>query len=345
MRIPQNPPKINPVRMDKRPLWSVMIPVYNCAKYLPELLNSVLPQALSSEQMQIEVVDDCSTDADVKEIVTRIGRGRISYFRQSQNVGSLRNFETCLNRSTGEYIHLLHGDDRLLPGFYKHMTSTFEKLPGIGAAFCAHNHIDSSGNVRYYTKVSNTEPYIVENWLELEAERQRTQYVAMVVKRSVYEHLGGFFGVTYGEDWEMWTRIGKHYPVAFVPRLLAQYREHDESISGTSYASGKNLRDIGKVINTINAYLPPEKRKRLKASARKNYAYYAVNRKSYLWKKNHMHPPGLDFFTEVVKMHIDAKLAAKMAKLFLRVQVYNAAKLAANFPTKQSQIWKLTLLK
>jgi len=29
----------------------------------------------------------------------------------------------------------------------------------------------------------------------------------MVVKREVYEKLGGFYGVEYGEDWEMWVRI------------------------------------------------------------------------------------------------------------------------------------------
>ena len=61
----RRPPPI-PSRVDAvagpRPLWSVMIPTYDCAKYLPQTLHSVLEQDPGSGQMQIEVVDDASTD-------------------------------------------------------------------------------------------------------------------------------------------------------------------------------------------------------------------------------------------------------------------------------------------
>ena len=119
-RIPQHPPEIKPVADHiKRPLWSVMIPTYNCSQYLIENILSVLEQDPGEEFMQIEVVDDDSTDADVESLVRKHGKGRVGYFRQTRNVGSLRNFETCLNRATGQFIHLLHGDDKVLPGFYK----------------------------------------------------------------------------------------------------------------------------------------------------------------------------------------------------------------------------------
>jgi glycosyltransferase involved in cell wall biosynthesis len=62
--------------------------------------------------MQIEVVDDGSTDADKEALVKQTGKGRVEYYRQPENVGSLRNFETRLNRATGHYIHILHGDDK-----------------------------------------------------------------------------------------------------------------------------------------------------------------------------------------------------------------------------------------
>lgn len=102
-RIPLVPPTIAPVQAGIfRPLLSVMIPTYNCTQYLREALVSVLAQDPGADRMQIEVVDDCSTDADVQAVVQEIGKGRVGYYRQERNVGSLRNFETCLNRSTGK---------------------------------------------------------------------------------------------------------------------------------------------------------------------------------------------------------------------------------------------------
>src|SRR5215204_402078 len=94
-----------------RPLWSVMIPSYNCARSLPETLESVLLQDPGPRAMQIEVVDDCSTEGDPEALVMELGRGRVSYFRQPENIGHSRNFNTCLQRSRGHLVHLLHGDD------------------------------------------------------------------------------------------------------------------------------------------------------------------------------------------------------------------------------------------
>src|SRR5260221_1768630 len=131
-RIPQSPPLIKSITDNRnRPLWSVMIPSYNCSNYLKETLQSVLLQAGEPAEMQIMVVDDCSTDANVEDIVEDIGKGRIGFFKQTQNVGSLRNFETCINLSKSKLIHLLHGDDLVKTGFYAEIESLFAKYPSI----------------------------------------------------------------------------------------------------------------------------------------------------------------------------------------------------------------------
>lgn len=118
-----------------RPLWSVMIPTYNCAEYLRETLKTVLAQDLGVEMMQIEVIDDHSTNDDPEAVVEELGKGRVQFYRQPQNVGYIKNFETCLQRSRGQLIHLLHGDDCVLPGFYHKMQALFEQYPKIGSAF------------------------------------------------------------------------------------------------------------------------------------------------------------------------------------------------------------------
>ena len=99
----------------------------------------------------------------------------------------------------------------------------------------------------------------------------------MVVKRSVYEKLGGFYAVHYGEDWEMWTRIAAHYPVAYSPECLAIYRYWSvNSITQHSIASGKNIQEIKKVIDIIQSHIPLKKRRLLKRLALKNYALYCL---------------------------------------------------------------------
>src|SRR4028119_1785319 len=131
--------RISPVpEGESRPLWSVMIPTYNCAKYLRETLASVLAQDPGSEVMQIAVVDDDSTQDDPAAVVEELGRGRVEFYRQPHNVGLVKNFQTTLELSRGKLIHQLHGDDLVQIGFYQKLQRAFIENPEIGAAFCRH---------------------------------------------------------------------------------------------------------------------------------------------------------------------------------------------------------------
>ena len=187
-RLPQTPPHITPLpELADRPQWSVMIPVYNCAAFLADALSGVLAQDPGPAHMQIEVVDDASTDADVEALVLVLGQGRVGYYRQPRNVGSLRNFETCLNRSTGYLVHLLHGDDRVKPGFYQKMAELLYTYPQAGAAACHYTTIDEAGRLFGVPVRLAQADGLLDNWLVRLAERQRLQYVATVVRRSVYE--------------------------------------------------------------------------------------------------------------------------------------------------------------
>jgi glycosyltransferase involved in cell wall biosynthesis len=319
-RIPATPPVIPPVSDDlARPLWSVMIPVYNCSTYIPEVLESVLQQALPADQMQIEVIDDFSTDANVEEIVKKIGKGRVSYYRQPQNVGSLRNFETCIKRSRGHYIHLLHGDDRVKYGFYEKIAELFEKFPEAGAAFSAYNNIKEDGAAFGPCAVEADKAGILDNWLRRLAEKPRLQYVCMVVKRQVYEKLGTFYIAHYGEDWEMWVRIAKHFPVAHTPQTLAEYRLHSNSITGQSFLSGQNLRDMNKIIDKISAHLPEKEQQVYNRKAKKYYAHYALRMALSLWFKTR-NKKAVDIqMTEALNMHRDFStiIKAKRYKILM----------------------------
>src|SRR5690606_9996471 len=130
---------------------------------------------------------------DVEKIVREIGKGRISYYRQAQNVGSLRNFETCINRARGHLVHLLHGDDRVKIGYYKSIQRLFEAHPEAGAAFCRYHHIDEKNDI-LNPRITNhvVKNGLFENFLLHIGERQHVQYATITVKREVYEQLGSF---------------------------------------------------------------------------------------------------------------------------------------------------------
>ena len=307
-----------------------MIPAYNCAGFLVEAINSVLAQDPGEKIMQIQVVDDCSTDTDVRQLVQDVGKGRVEYFRQSQNVGSVRNFETCLNRSTGRIIHLLHADDKVKPGFYKKLGALLERYPEAGAAFCNYEFIDGKGKWLYNNDKEYETDMLLTDQLLTMAERCPVQYVSIVVKREVYEKEGGFFGTIYGEDWEMWARIAKDYAFAYTPEVLAEYRIHDSNISTNSFRTGDNIRDISHVIDRIGTYLPAKVRDHITRKARRHYARYLLSNSEFIW---HVSRDKDTVFVQVagaLKLHTDAFMMAKAAKIYAKVWLHPFRKMIGN---------------
>lgn len=262
-----------------RPLWSVMVPTYNCTNYLRKTLESVLIQDPGPDIMQIEVVDDCSDLDDPETMVQDIGQGRVKFYRQPQNLGYLKNFETCLQRSQGKLIHLLHGDDCVLPGFYSKMQTAFEERSEIGAAFCRHIYIDEEGHWQAVSPLEANQSGVLSNWLERIASQNRIQPPSLVVKREVYEQLGGFDQriCCASEDWEMAARIAAHYPVWYEVQPLAAYRIQTQSLTSRCIQTGKNVRDYRRVINMIREYLPTENADKISKASSEYNALCVIN--------------------------------------------------------------------
>jgi GT2 family glycosyltransferase len=261
-----------------RPLWSVMIPAYNCAHYLRETLAGVLAQDPGTDRMQIEVVDDRSTD-EPGAVVGELGAGRVEYFRQAQNVGKVRNLNTCVERSRGRLVHILHGDDAVREGYYDAIERLFDTHPEIGAAFCRYISMDGEGKWETIGELEPDGRGLLDGWLERIALGQRLQTPCMVVRRSVYEQLGGFDArLTHCEDWEMWTRIAASFPVAYEPEPLAVYRVHSRSSSDRSLSTGENVVDLRRAIEIIRARLPPEHADEITGRALEITAVTAIRR-------------------------------------------------------------------
>jgi hypothetical protein len=214
---------------------------------------------------------------------------------------------------------LLHGDDRVREGFYSHVERFLKDHPQVGAVYCRFAYVDENGRFMYNHQQEQEHEGVLDNFVSTLAVRQRIQYAAMVVKREVYEHLGGFYGVEYGEDWEMWMRIAFHYPIGYIPEVLAEYRKHFGSISGRSVLTGKNMRELQEVMQRIEPLVPEEERKKIGRSSRKFYAHYALRTANQIWTGLKDSTGVKAQIREAWRMYKDVGLVYKILKLYTKM--------------------------
>jgi GT2 family glycosyltransferase len=239
------PPVIQPVPPGiKRPRWSVMIPTYNCARFLRETLESVLSQDIDPADMQIEVIDDCSTSDDPEAVVREFGQGRVSFYRQPKNVGATNNFNTCIHRSHGELIQILHGDDLILPGFYCEIEELDKRLGGAGLLAGRIFYCNEQGIYFHMTSCYVSPSPSRLQTISLMSDFNPFQFAGVVVRRDAFEHLGGFIQcLVHTADWEMWTRIASSYKIALTDRAFGVYRNFSTSDSSKLSMTAENLWD------------------------------------------------------------------------------------------------------
>jgi glycosyltransferase involved in cell wall biosynthesis len=256
-----------------------MIPTYNPnPAYLEQALDNVLQQAPGPMEMQIELVDDASTDFDPELFLRNLGASRVSFYRQPQHKGIGGNWNTCLERAHGHWVHLFHQDDAVLPGYYRRLREGIESDPSVGAAFC-HNFIIDGDEGRNFppSRIKRKTPGILTDWLEYVFVGLSFTTPSIVVKRDVYEHLGGFdVAFDYALDWDMWKRIASQYPLWYEPEALAGSRRHDQSTTRKLMQSGTNIAEIRRSIETSKSYLPAAMAADMERRARDYYTRYAV---------------------------------------------------------------------
>lgn len=95
----------------------------------------------------------------------------------------------------------MHGDDRVEQGFYEEIKALFTSHTEAGAVYTNYSYINGKSEKLYPIRPELKEAGIIKNFLLKIASNQTIQPPSIVVKRVVYETLGGFYGVHYAEDW------------------------------------------------------------------------------------------------------------------------------------------------
>jgi abequosyltransferase len=111
---------------------SICIPTHNRAKYLPELLDSIIEQVDANNPVEICISDNASED-DTAELVKAYKNKypHIVYFRWPTNMGADRNYLKVVEIASGEYCWFVGSDDKLV----EH--SLFKVLNKISALNCS----------------------------------------------------------------------------------------------------------------------------------------------------------------------------------------------------------------
>jgi glycosyltransferase involved in cell wall biosynthesis len=225
------------------PRWSVMIPSYNCARFLEQALLSVLQQDFGEEFMQIEVVDDCSTKDDPEAVVNRIGGGRVSFYKHPENVGAIMNFNTCVARAKGEFVHILHGDDWVLDKFYETVLKSFETYPDLGIVIAGCSDFDENSRL-LNTPAEIASLILPSKNIDSFLYSNPIRPPGVVIRKTVYDAIGKFDeALIHCADWDMWVRAISNFSGLYIPQNLASYRIFPGNDTSKLTLSGENIRD------------------------------------------------------------------------------------------------------
>lgn len=225
------------------------------------MLPEVMAQLAHRRDAEIIVVDDASTD-DPAGMVGRLSSDHVRYQRNSRHLGAIATFNRCLETARGELVHLLHGDDAIRPGFYRAMESVLSD-PTIVAAVCRVQDIDADGVPIYVTRSYRNGTGVWTEALEMIAVSNRVRPPGIVVRRSAYEHVGGYrTDLPHAADWEMWARLAAHGPLVFVDEVLACYRRHDRSDTSARILTGANVQERISAIGVVAGHIAPQRRPR-----------------------------------------------------------------------------------
>jgi hypothetical protein len=187
----------------------VVIPAFNVAPWLSQAVWSVLDQ--SHADWSLMIVDDGSTDT-TSAIIARFTDRRIRAIRQSnQGVSAARN--RGLAALDADAVLFLDADDWLAPQALASLTARLQANTSAVAAAAGYVRVASDG-VRRTVRVS-ADGDILRRLLV------RNLFINgghLLIRRTALDAAGPFdTGLTYGEDWHLWTRLASKGPFVTVP--------------------------------------------------------------------------------------------------------------------------------
>lgn len=214
------------------PTISVILPVYNAASYLQDSIDSILCQTYGD--FELIIINDGSRDAS-GEIIRSYSDSRIVYLEQS-NRGLAATLNRGIEFSSGRYVARQDADDIAMPERFARQISFLEShkeyaLVGTWAEIWSdrqpsgrvHRHPRENPRIQFHLLFDN--PFV---------------HSSVVVRGDILKSEGGYTADASRqppEDYELWSRLARKYPVANLPEILQIYREVPGSICRDAHQS------------------------------------------------------------------------------------------------------------
>lgn len=206
------------------PAVSVLMPVRNCAAYLPLALESLAAQ--SFEDFEIIVVDNGSSDG-TRAILRDWSRRepRLRAFRLARP-GLARSLNFAAGKARAPLLARLDGDDIALPHRLEAQVAAMRDRPTLGLLGSAAELIDSQGR-----RIGAIDRPVDDS--ELRAfQRSGCGFVhsSVIMRREAFLAAGGYRkGLNVAEDYDLWLRMAERGEIANLSERLVRYRIHNQS--------------------------------------------------------------------------------------------------------------------
>jgi GT2 family glycosyltransferase len=213
---------------------SVIIPTYDHAAFLPQAVESVLAQTRRADELI--VVDDGSTDGTGEMVARRYPAVRL-LTQPNRGLSAARN--RGLQAARGDLVVFLDADDWLTPDALAAKSSVLERDATLGWVYSDLFLTDEAGAVT--RRVSEAWRYPgrrLEGWIfeELLLGNFFPVHAVMARRHTVLEAGGFDERLPNHEDYDLWLRLSRRAPVAYVDRPLGYYRLKAARMSADRHA-------------------------------------------------------------------------------------------------------------
>ncbi|GHN01412.1 hypothetical protein WSM22_29010 [Cytophagales bacterium WSM2-2] len=225
------------------PLVSVVCLCYNQQEFVVEALESVLQQTYSN--IQLIIVDDCSTDESVSRIQTVLDKNPgIKFLWLTENLGNCAAFNKGFALVEGEFVIDFAADDVMHTQRIEKQVNQFRKLDtSYGIAFSNADYIDSSGTILRNHSGHLLQKGLLERIPEgLIFRDVLSRYFicgpTMIIRKIVLDRLNGYDENLAYEDFDFWVRSSREFKYAYLDEVLTKVRRSGNSMSSGWYRQG-----------------------------------------------------------------------------------------------------------